>query len=185
MPLRNIIAFLQYLQLLVARYALTFVIGRLMPDFQLMDSARSGSVREEPEIQMKSLLIIGALGVILLVVYQKTLGDDTQTLIESTVQVAAGKMFLVPFTAAEPGWVRGQFRATGERGSDDIQVVIVNVDDYESWRTARSAPAYQSRQVPADSLNVSLRAGSYYLVFNNQFSTYLAKTVTANLKLYH
>ncbi len=91
--------------------------------------------------------------------------------------------FAIP-AGVNSGTVQGHFSATG--GShNDIEVWLMNDDGFVNWQNKHSVtPIYNSGRVTQGTLNVSLPgAGTYYLVFNNQFSLISPKAVQDNLTL--
>lgn len=89
-----------------------------------------------------------------------------------------------PFTIPEEwGVVRvtGSFSSSGGGGND----VSVHITDYNGFLNFHNGHAlkgwYHSGKVTADSLDVSLGPGDYYLIFSNVFSLVSAKTVSSSI----
>lgn len=70
------------------------------------------------------------------------------------------------------------FRAQG--GSrNDIQVLIMDSDNFENWRNGNQADAYyNSGRKTVGNFDVQLGEGLYYTVFNNNWSLMTPKAVT-------
>lgn len=81
--------------------------------------------------------------------------------------------------------VEGSFAASGDAASD-VEVYVLNDDDFVSWRNGQSVNAlYKSGRRPRGILHAVLPvgAGTYHLVFNNKFSLSTPKAITANIRL--
>lgn len=77
---------------------------------------------------------------------------------------------------------QGHFQATGGSGND-IEVVLLNEEQFTNWKNRHETPAYyNSGKVTVGDLQASLPddVGTYYLVFNNNFSLLTAKAVEFN-----
>ena len=78
--------------------------------------------------------------------------------------------FYVDFGTYRPR-VTGSFHASG--GANDIEVFIVNDEDYDSWNIGRAIkPVYNSGATTSADINVMLpTTGHFYLVINNTYSS--------------
>lgn len=88
-----------------------------------------------------------------------------------------------PLIMANPR-IEGSLRASGGLGND-IKVYVFTEVDYTNWANGHEAtPLYQSGQVSAADLNVSLPGdGRYVLVLSNSFSLMTAKTLAGDVAL--
>ncbi len=80
--------------------------------------------------------------------------------------------------------VSGNFSASGGTGND-IEVYIMNSTQYNSWyNDEQTSVYYDSGQVTASTISLSLPPGqSYYLIFDNSFSSISSKTVSGEITL--
>lgn len=77
----------------------------------------------------------------------------------------------------------GRFTATGGAGND-LQALITDEDGLMNFKNGHQAKVYyESGKVTADSFDVRLEPGTYYLVFNNGFSLVSNKAYDADVKL--
>lgn len=84
-------------------------------------------------------------------------------------------------------WVDGNFSASGGSGND-IEVFLFDQDAFVNWQNNRSARAYyNSGRSTQGKIYAGLpaRAGTYYLVFNNNFSLITPKAVQASATLHY
>ena len=75
--------------------------------------------------------------------------------------------------------VQGHFTATGGAGND-IEVFLLDGDEFTNWRNGHRTPAYyDSGKVTVGDVQAELPdvAGTYYLIFNNNFSLLTPKAV--------
>ena len=83
--------------------------------------------------------------------------------------------------------VTGEFTATGN-SSSDIEVYVFKDDAFVSWQGGYSPSAYysSSRIIKGD-VNAELPAGAgtYYVVFNNNFSPRTTKSVQSEVTLHY
>ena len=82
--------------------------------------------------------------------------------------------------------VEGTFSASGGAGND-VEAYIFANDDFVNWQNRhRVHTFYNSGRVTQGTLEVTLppTAGTYYLVFNNNFSVLSAKTVQTSIRLH-
>jgi zinc-ribbon domain len=82
--------------------------------------------------------------------------------------------------------VEGTFSASGG-GGNDIEAYVFSNDDFVNWQNRhRVRTFYNSGRVTQGTLEVMLPpiAGTYYLVFNNNFSLFSAKTVQTSIRLH-
>jgi len=81
--------------------------------------------------------------------------------------------------------VKGHFTATGGSGND-IEVYLLSEDQFTNWNNGHPTPTfYNSGRVTVGDLDITLpnNAGTYYLVFANQFSLLSPKAVEENIVL--
>jgi hypothetical protein len=79
------------------------------------------------------------------------------------------------------GRVFGRFRATS---GDNIQVHIMDADALENFRHRNQfLTYYSSGKVTVGNINVNLRPGQYFLVFENFYSVISNKVVRAGVML--
>lgn len=81
--------------------------------------------------------------------------------------------------------IEGRFSATGGSGND-IEVFVITDDGFTNWKNGHSTPTYyNSGKVTVGEVNAVLPdgAGTYYLVFNNNFSLVTPKAVQESLSL--
>jgi hypothetical protein len=79
------------------------------------------------------------------------------------------------------GHVVGRFRATS---GDNIQVHIMDADALENFRHRNQfLTYYSSGKVTVGNINVNLRPGQYFLVFENFYSVFSNKVVRADVML--
>lgn len=85
--------------------------------------------------------------------------------------------FAVPSDATNVG-VEGNFSASGGFGND-IEVYLLDEDGFANWQNHHAVtPYYNSGRLTQGQIHASLAvAGSYYLVFNNNFSLITPKAV--------
>jgi hypothetical protein len=79
--------------------------------------------------------------------------------------------------------LEGTFTASGGSGND-IKVLVMTATDYINWSNGHTVyPEYNSGQLTTGSFDVYLSVGSYYLVYDNSFSTLSDKNVTTLVHL--
>jgi hypothetical protein len=81
--------------------------------------------------------------------------------------------------------VEGTFSASGGAGND-IEAYVFSDDDFVNWQNRHHVRAfYNSGRATQGTLEVTLPlAGTYYLVFNNNFSLFSSKTVQTSIRLH-
>lgn len=82
--------------------------------------------------------------------------------------------------------VEGTFSASGGAGND-VETYIFSNDDFVNWQNRHPVRTfYNSGRVTQGTLEVTLppMRGTYYLVFNNNFSLLSAKTVQTSIRLH-
>lgn len=105
------------------------------------------------------------------------------SIVSEPFTVEPGHYRYFPFTVGDRATVAGRFRAQGGSGND-IEVFILDEDGFENYRNGhRVQTYYNSGRITVGTINVTLGAGSYYLVFNNSFSTVSNKAVNARVEL--
>ncbi len=117
-------------------------------------------------------------------------GAHTEAITEKSFSVNAhgfsSYKFLVPPGAVNIS-VGGQFSATGAQ-ANDVQVYVLSDDAFVTWRNGYAiSPYYDSGKVPQGNIHATLPAGAgtYYLIFNNNFSVKAAKAVQADVTLHY
>jgi len=103
-----------------------------------------------------------------------------------SVSVSPGSFtpFKVEFPrTANAAKISGDFVSQG--GDGLITVFIFDADNYRDWSDGRGGvPLFRSGRVTRGSINVDLpQPGIYYLVFSNLESTFLVRSVTADIVL--
>jgi hypothetical protein len=78
--------------------------------------------------------------------------------------------------------VKGHFQATGGMGND-VEVFLLNDEQFTNWKNGHATPTYyNSGKITVGDVLATLPdgVGTYYLVFNNNFSALTAKAVEFN-----
>jgi zinc-ribbon domain len=102
--------------------------------------------------------------------------------------VKAGSMYWVSFkvNTAQMMNVRvvGRFTVTGGSGND-IEAILTDEDDFENWKNGHPARAlYSSGKTTVGNIDFAVpTTGTYYLGFNNRFSTFAGKFLDGNVEL--
>lgn len=79
--------------------------------------------------------------------------------------------------------VFGHFKAEG-MSRNNIRVLILDEDGFANWRNGRTVRMfYDSGKVTVGKIDVRLKPGTYYLVFDNSFSGLSNKTITSDLQI--
>jgi len=79
--------------------------------------------------------------------------------------------------------VSGRFQAQGGSGND-IQVFIFDADGFENWKNHHSASTYyNSGKVTVGTIDAQLGPGTYFLVFDNNFSLVSNKAISSDIKM--
>ncbi|HSK72230.1 MAG TPA: hypothetical protein VK892_11075 [Pyrinomonadaceae bacterium] len=103
----------------------------------------------------------------------------------SAQKVIAEKAFTVKesgytwfdFTFEQTTDLKGRSRATG--GKNDIEVYILDSDNFENWKNGNEFRAYYSSgRVTVASFDVRLPKGTYHLVFSNRWAIMTPKAVS-------
>ncbi len=146
---------------------------------------------------MLIVLVVAAIGGILGLGFLNSLssapGWHSFTVVNGLVSVPAGRYHNYPFSVPSGATsiiVNGTFSASG-----DIDVLVADQPAYDlppqitvGGKLPDSQIAnhyYDSGQVTVGSLNMVLpRAGTYYLVFSNMFSSASSKNVESTVNLY-
>lgn len=106
----------------------------------------------------------------------------TMTLGKGALSVAAMRysFYTLPVPAgAHNIRVQGHFEATGGSGND-IEVFLLNDEQFTNWKNRHATPTYYtSGKVTVGDVQAALPDGdgTYYLVFNNNFSMMTAKAI--------
>jgi len=107
---------------------------------------------------------------------------------EFPIEAASGVRFKFTVPAgASSVFLEGTFTANGG-GSNDVNVAVFSSDEFAKMENQEPAQAlYESGRTRHADLNVSLppEAGTYYLVFSNNFPLSTPKVVQANLRLHY
>lgn len=107
-------------------------------------------------------------------------GPGMYTVVNDSFTVGAGQSRRWNFHVESNGVrVRGRFRAEGGSGNDII-VLILNADEYENYQNGHTVSTrYNSGKQRVGSIDINLKEGDYFLVFDNSFSTVSNKAVKA------
>jgi hypothetical protein len=115
---------------------------------------------------------------------------QTQNLVNGMITVPAGTYYAQPFSVTsrmQSVKVSGSFHASGGSGND-IETYILDDMAYTNWASGHQVNTfYNSGCVTVANIDAPLATpGTYYLVFNNRFSTFASKQVstTVNLEWY-
>ena len=111
------------------------------------------------------------------------------TVVRSTFRVEPGKASQFRFTLPayyRDGRIAGNALAEGGWGND-IRVLILTARQFETWaRNVKSETLFNSGQRRSVVLSVPVTdPGTYYVVFDNRFSTLAAKRVQADIRFVH
>lgn len=144
---------------------------------------------KEPEKQQhlrNGLLLLAVAFIVGAVFLRSTRQRHVEPLTPSAFTVKAGTIYYVKFNVLSPARLFGRFEASGGQGND-IQVVVATADGFENWQNGHQAPVlYQTDKTTVGTLNVSINTpGTYYLGFNNKFSLFADKQITASIQLSH
>lgn len=114
----------------------------------------------------------------------------TQVLVNTSMTVKAlgysYYKFVVPSGSRKVS-VDGHFSATGGMGND-VEVLILGEDEFVNFQNGHNTSTYyNSGKVTQDAISATLpdRSGTFYLVFNNNFSLLTPKAVQANATLHY
>lgn len=95
--------------------------------------------------------------------------------------VGAGQHRYWRFVVSNRATISGKFQAQGGSGND-IEVFILNEDGYINFKNGHSTPTfYNSNRATVGTINITLGAGVYYLVFNNGYSLMTPKAVQTTI----
>lgn len=108
----------------------------------------------------------------------------SEYLVKEPFTVSPGHYVYIKFEVPEEGaHIVGKFRATGGSGND-IEVYIFDEDAFENFKNGHEAPTYyNSRRVTVGKIDLRLKGGVYYLVFNNSFSIFSNKVVNGLISI--
>ena len=117
-------------------------------------------------------------------------GAHAATITEKNFVVGSHSFSFYKFSVP-PGavnvFVSGQFSATGSP-ENEVQVYVLTDDAFVTWRNGYAInPYYDSGKVSQGAIHAALPvgAGTYYLVFNNNFSLKTPKAVQADVTLHY
>jgi endogenous inhibitor of DNA gyrase (YacG/DUF329 family) len=144
------------------------------------------------------ILLIGIIAIVLVAsgifANNGNSGNGPFSPTQQTVNVVSGSVavnalthtdysFTVPSGVSNPV-LQGSFTASGGSGND-IKVYVMDQTDYVNWENGHQASTYyNSGQVTTGNIDVALSAGgTYYIVFDNTFSIFSSKTVSAQINL--
>jgi len=69
-------------------------------------------------------------------------------------------------------------------GRNNIRVFILDEDGFANWRNGRIVRMfYDSGKVTGGKIDVRLKPGTYYLVFDNSFSGLSNKAITSDIQI--
>jgi hypothetical protein len=104
------------------------------------------------------------------------------SIVDKTFPVAAGHYvyYTIPLKA-DLSHIMGHFTAQG--GSNDIEVLVLDQDGFTNFSNGHSAQRYYASNgyVTTGSIDLRLRPGTYYVVFNNARAMLTNKVVTAKI----
>lgn len=106
-------------------------------------------------------------------------------LVPSSFFVPARRYYFMKFNIPARGSMRvvGSFRASGG-GGNDIEVMITDETGFKNFANKQGVQTYyNSGKLSIGDINVGLRPGTYYIIFNNNFSLLSNKTITAEIVL--
>lgn len=128
------------------------------------------------------------LAVLVLTLGVRPAGAFSTSIVEGSVAVGPAQAWrytvsVPPLIMANPR-IEGSLRASGGLGND-IKVYVFSEADYLNWANGHASnPLYESGQVSAADLNVSLPGeGRYVLVLSNTFSLMTPKTLAGTVSL--
>lgn len=117
-------------------------------------------------------------------------GAHTEAITEKPFSVNAHSFSSYKFTVPSGAvnvFVSGQFSATSGPGNE-VEVYVLSDDAFVTWRNGYAiSPYYDSGKVSQGAIHamLPLGAGTYYLVFSNNFSVKTAKAVQADVTLHY
>lgn len=117
-------------------------------------------------------------------------GAHTEAITEKTFTVSAHSFSSYKFSVSSGAvnvTVNGQFTGKDVAGNE-VQVYVLSDDAFVTWRNGYAiSPYYDSGKVVQGGIHAELPVGegTYYLVFNNNFSVKTAKTVQADVSLHY
>lgn len=105
------------------------------------------------------------------------------SIVDKTFPVAAQQYvyYTIPLKAGNLTHVTGHFTAQG--GSNDIEVLLLDQDGFTNFSNGHNANTYYNSggYVTTGSIDLNLRPGIYYVVFNNARAMLTNKVVTAKI----
>jgi hypothetical protein len=120
----------------------------------------------------------------------------TIPLSEKAFTIGSGKYLYFKFTIPPQSsevHMQGRFEASGGSGND-VEVVIVSEDAFTNWQNHHNVSAfYNSGRVTVGTVDARLpstagnpgESATYYLIFNNAFSVFSNKAVSADITLHY
>lgn len=177
--------------------------GASKPETSAFKAGRAVGRRTFPTI------VLVGLGIILLLVFARILVHRNtmpllkqmatvrvppqpreETITNTAFTVKANGYLYYRFTVAPDAanvWVDGNFSASGGSGND-IEVYLMDEDAFVNWQNNHPVRTfYNSGRLTQGKIYAGLppRAGTYYLVFNNNFSLITPKAVQASATLHY
>jgi hypothetical protein len=129
-------------------------------------------------------------------IQQPVIQPVTIPLSEKAFTIGSGKYLYFKFTIPPQSsevHMQGRFEASGGSGND-VEVVVVTEDAFTNWQNHHSVPTYyNSGRVTVGSVDARLPStignpgepATYYLIFNNAFSVFSNKAVSADITLHY
>jgi hypothetical protein len=106
-------------------------------------------------------------------------------LVPSSFFVPARRYYSMKFNISTQSGLRvvGDFWASGGSGND-IEVMIVDEEGFKNFANKQGVRTYyNSGKLSIGNIDVRLKPGTYYIIFNNNFSLISNKTVIAEIAL--
>jgi hypothetical protein len=108
-----------------------------------------------------------------------------ERLVPNSFFVPARRYYSMRFNISAQGGMKvvGNFRASGGSGND-IEVIIVDEEGFKNFANKQGARTYyNSGKLSIGNINVRLQSGTYYIIFNNNFSLLSNKTIITEIAL--
>jgi hypothetical protein len=117
--------------------------------------------------------------------FNQTPTQSKISLINSAFTLGSGQHLPIRFIIPNKATIIGRFQAQGGSGND-VKVYVLSEDGYTNFKNRHNVPTfYNSGQVTVGTLNTLLGAGVYYLVFDNGYSLFSNKAISANIELHY
>lgn len=140
-------------------------------------------------VLMVTLATLGSITVLGVYVFSRfTTADRYINIVDGTIAVPAGHYHYYWNTVPAGGTslsITGSFIASGGT-TNDIEVLVMNQTSYESWINGYQVSTYfDSGRVSVGNIYAPLpSSGTYYLIYDNSFSTTYGKSVQTNAMLH-